>query len=156
MLSGRLVRMIEDHADQLTEGLIVDLKQNSRTPTYHKFDHADMYERIYKVYHDLGEWLSREAESQVETHYSNLGKRRADEGVPLSEVVYALIRTKTHLFAYTRRAGLFDSAMDLYQLQEFRRLVDHFFDDAVYYTARAYELEAASSHTPAVAHRGLA
>jgi len=28
--------MVEDHAEQLTESLIIDLKQNARTPEYHK------------------------------------------------------------------------------------------------------------------------
>jgi hypothetical protein len=145
--------MVEDHADQLTEGLIVDLKQNPRTPAYHDVAHGDMYDRIFKVYHDLGEWLSREAEQQVEAHYTDLGKRRAHEGVPLSEVLYALIRTKNHLFAYTRRTGLFDTAVDLYQLHEFRRLVEHFFDDAIYYTARAYEREFAATRSRVTAAR---
>ena len=145
MLSGRLVQMVEDHAEQLTESLIIDLKQNARTPEYHKLTDAEIHERVFKVYRDLGEWLGSEGEIQVESHYSRLGKMRADEGVPLSQVLYALIRTKKHLFAYIRRAGLFDSAMDLYQLQQFRRLVDDFFDKAIYYTARSYEHEQASN-----------
>ena len=143
MLSGRLVRMVEDHADQLTSGLIAELKRNPRTTDYHKLSDAEIHHRVFSVYHDLGEWLGTEAENLVEAHYSELGKRRATENVPLSQVLYALIKTKTHIFDYVRRAGLFDSAMDLYQLQEFRRLVDNFFDKANYYTARAYEDEMA-------------
>ncbi len=141
MLSERLVRMVEDHAEQLTSGLIADLKRNPRTAGYHKLADAEIHLRVFNVYHDLGEWLGKEAENLVDAHYSQLGKRRAVEAVPLSQVLYALIQTKAHLFDYIRRAGLFDSAMDLYQLQEFRRLVDNFFDKAVYYTARAYERE---------------
>jgi len=135
--------MVEDHAEQLTTGLIADLKQNPRTPEYRKFSDEELYRRVFSVYHDLGNWLGSEAANQVETHYSALGRRRAEESVPLSEVIYALIRTKTRLFEYVRRAGLFDSVVDLYQLQEFRRLVDSFFDQAIYYTARAYERELA-------------
>ena len=90
------------------------------------------------------EWLGTEAENVVETHYSSLGKQRAVEGVPLSQVLYALIQTKSHLFDYIRTAGLFNSAVELYQLYELRRLVDNFFDKAVYYTAGAYERELAS------------
>jgi hypothetical protein len=37
MLSGRLVKMIEDHAEQLTKGLIDELKQNPKTSEYHRF-----------------------------------------------------------------------------------------------------------------------
>ena len=143
MLSGRLVRMVEDHAEQLTNGLIADLKENPRTTDYHKLTEAEIHRRVYNVYHDLGEWLGKEGETLVETHYTALGKRRAADNVPLSQVLYALIKTKTHAIEYVRRAGLFDSAVDLYQLQEFRRLVDRFFDKAMYYTALGYEKELA-------------
>ena len=149
MLSKRLVKMVEDHAEPLTRGLIVDLKQNPRTSEYHKLSDAEIHRRVYAVYHNLGEWLGSETEDLVEAHYSSLGKRRALESVPLSQVLYALIQTKAHLFDYVRTAGVIDSAMELYQLQELRRLVDNFFDKAVYYTACAYEREAtlrASTH----------
>lgn len=151
MLSARLVKMIEDNAEQLTNGLIIDLKRNPRTSGYHHLSDAEIHQRVYNVYHDLGRWLGGDAESLVEAHYSNLGKRRAMESVPLSQVLYALIRTKAHLFEYVRRSGLFDSAVDLYQHQEFRRLVDIFFDKAIYYTARAYETEQALHYSPAMA-----
>jgi len=145
MLSGRLVEMVEDHADQLTQALVAELRQEPRALAYQRLSYADIYERVYSVYHDLGEWLGREAENLVEQQYSTLGKRRASEGIPLSQVVYVLIRTKTYLFEYVRRAGLFDSVMDLYQLQEFHRLVENFFDRAVYYAALGYERASALS-----------
>lgn len=143
--------MIEEHADQLTNGLIVDLKRNPRTSDYHRLSDAEIYQRVYNVYHDLGRWLGGDAENVVEAHYSNLGKRRAMESVPLSQVLYALIRTKAHLFEYVRRTGLLDSAVDLYRHEEFRRSVDIFFDKAIYYTARSYETEQALHSVPAMA-----
>jgi hypothetical protein len=143
--------MIEDHAEQLTSGLIVDLKRNPRTAGYHDLTDAEIHDRVYNVYHDLGSWLSGDSEKLVEAHYTNLGTHRAKESVPLSQVLYALIRTKAHLFEYVRREGLFDSVVDLYQHQEFRRLVDIFFDKAIYYTARAYETEQARHSVPAMA-----
>ena len=147
MLSGRLVHMVENHAEQLTNGLIADLKQNPRTSDYHRLSDDEIHRRVFHVYHDLGEWLGTERQSLVEAHYTSLGKLRADESVPLSQVLYALIKTKTHAIEYVRRVGLFDSAVDLYQLQEFRRLVDNFFDMAVYYTALSYERETAAHLT---------
>jgi len=58
MLSGRLVRMIEDHAEHLTQGLIVDLKGNPRTAEYHRLTDAEIYHQVYNVYHYFGKWLS--------------------------------------------------------------------------------------------------
>ncbi len=143
MLSTLLIEKIEDNAEQLTRNLVIDLKENPFTSEYHKLSPEEIRGRVYDVYHNLGEWLGSEAEGAVEARYSSLGKQRAIDAVPLSQVLYALIRTKKHLLEGIPTTGLFDSALGLYQLQEVRRLVHNFFDRAVYYTARAYERQAA-------------
>ena len=137
MLSDRLVRMIEHHADELTRALVGDLQSNPRTATYHRFFREAIHLRVYDVYKDLGSWLNSKAEEDIEARYTELGKQRHAEGVPLSEVVYALTLTKYHLRDYIRVAGLVDSAIDLYQALDLQRLLGQFFDKAVYYTVRA-------------------
>ncbi len=142
MLSDRLVRMIEHHADELTRALVEDLQSNPRTVSYHRFSREAIHLRTYNVYRDLGLWLNSKAEEDIEARYTELGKQRQAEGVPLNEVVYALTLTKYHLRDYIRAAGLADSAIDLYHALELQRLLGQFFDKAVYYTVRAYECAA--------------
>jgi len=139
MLSDRLVRLIEHHADELTRALVEDLHTNPRTVSYHRFSREAIQQRTYNVYKDLGLWLNSKAEEEIEARYTGLGKQREAEGIPLSEVVYALTLTKYHLRDYIRVAGLVDSAIGLYQALEFQRLLGQFFDKAIYYTVRAYE-----------------
>ena len=139
MLSNRLVRMIEHHADELTRALVDDLQTNPRTASYHKFSREAIHHRTYHVYKDLGLWLNNKAEEDIEARYTELGKQREAEGIPLSEVVYALTLTKYHLRDYIRGAGLVDPAVDLYQALDLQRALGQFFDKAVYYTVRAYE-----------------
>lgn len=141
MLSVRLVRIIEDHAEELTRALIQNLQSNPRTAAYHRLSLADLQHRAYNVYRNLGHWLGHETDKDIEATYSELGKKRSAEGIPLSEVVYALTLSKYHLRDYIRAAGLVDSAVDLYQEQELHRLVGHFFDRAIYYTVIGYERE---------------
>ena len=142
MLSDRLVRMIEQHADELTRALVEDLQSNPRTASYHRLSHETLRYRTYHVYKDLGLWLNSKAEEDIEANYTKLGKEREAEGVPLCEVVCALTLTKYHLRDYIRVSGLVDSAVDLYQALEFQRLLGQFFDKAIYYTVRAYERSA--------------
>ena len=54
MLSARLVRIIEDHAEQLTGGLMDDLLSNNRTRHYHHLTREELHHRIFDVYHNLG------------------------------------------------------------------------------------------------------
>jgi hypothetical protein len=147
MLSARLVRLIEDHAEELTHGVVEDLQKNPRTSEYHRLSRQEIHRRVYEVYHFLGRWLGEKSEDVIESLYTELGKTRSAEGVPLSEVIYALILTKYHLQDYIRSSGLIDSALGLYQLQELHRLVDSFFDRAIYYTTRGYEREGSPART---------
>ena len=153
MLSARLVRIIEDHAEQLTHGLIDDLLSNNRTPHYHGLTREELHHRTYDVYRNLGRWLSNETESAIESSYTHLGKRRLAEGIPLSEIVYSLGLTKQHLLEYIRVCGMIDSAVDLHGDRELQRLMGRFFDKAVYYTVRGFEQGADWQHLSAAVKR---
>jgi hypothetical protein len=145
--------MIEHHADELTRALVEDLRSNPRTPSYHRLSRETLHDRTYHVYKDLGLWLNSKAEEDVEANYTELGKKREAEGVPISELVYALILTKYHLRDYIRAAGLVDSAVDLYQEQELHRLLGRFFDKAIYYAVRAYERATNPREVAGAVHR---
>lgn len=151
MLATRLVQAIEAHAEEITRGVLEDLARNPRTPSYHRLPHAELHRRAYEVYRNLGRWLGEKTDATVEACYMDLGQERCAEGIPLSEVVYALILTKYHLRDYIRDRGLVESAVELYQEQELHRLVGHFFDKAMYYTVRGYEREMARRIRPAAA-----
>jgi hypothetical protein len=147
MLSTRLVTMIEDHAEELTRGVIRNLKTNSLTAHFQHMSYDEIHHRTYDVYRNLGHWLSHKSDEAIEATYSELGKKRFSEGVPLSQVVYGLILIKEHLRDYVQSSGLLDSALELYQEQELRRLVGHFFDRAIYFTVRGYESQTGHRHS---------
>jgi hypothetical protein len=141
MLSSRLIRAIEEHAEPLTQGVLSDLGQNPRTPAYHSLPQSELHRRVYDVYRNLGRWLgdTDQVDDPVEAAYGALGRTRKTEGIPLSEVVYALILTKHHLRDYIRTSGLVGSAVELYQEEELHLLIGRFFDKATYFTVRGYE-----------------
>jgi hypothetical protein len=151
MLSARLVRMIEDHAEELARGAVRDLQSHTRTAAYHKLSPEQLHRRVYDVYHNLGRWVGEKAEAAIEATYSELGRRRHAEGVPVSQVVYALILTKDHLRDYIRTTDVVDSAVELYQEEELNRMVGHFFDKAIYFTVKGYEAAASGARPQATA-----
>jgi hypothetical protein len=139
MISVRLVAMIEDHAEQLTAGLVDDLLRHPRVSGYHRLSPLELHNRAYDVYHNLSKWVARGSEHEVEATYSDLGRRRYNEGIPLSQVIFALVLTKNHLFDYVKTSGLSDSALDLYLELELVQVVNQFFDKAIYHAAQAFE-----------------
>ena len=64
MISVRLVAMIEDHAEQLTTGLVRDLERNPHTSEYHRLPPLELHNRAYEVYRNLGRWVARGSERE--------------------------------------------------------------------------------------------
>jgi hypothetical protein len=151
-LSDRLIRTIETNAEELTEGTVKKLQSSARTEAYHKLPHNDLYNRCYEIYHNLGLWLWEKSDQAIQARYNELGVKRFAEGIPLEQVSWALVLTKERLLEYLGGCGLGDSAMELYQQQEFVRLIGHFFDRALCYTAEGYERHA-SQKLAAEGHR---
>jgi len=141
-LSDRLIRTIENNAEEFAEATVKKLHSSTRTEAYHKLSHRDLYNRCYEIYHNLGLWLWEKSDHAIQAQYNELGEKRSQEGIPLAQVLWAIVMTKERLLEYLGACGLVDSAMDLYQQQEFVRLIGHFFDRAVCYTGEGYERQA--------------
>ena len=139
MLSTRLIQMIEAHAEQLTQGLVQQLKSHSRTASYKRFSDTEIHNRTYTVYKNLGAWTVGKPEGEIRCTYEALGLDRFEEGIPLHEVIYTLILTKNHLLNYVRTQGLGATALEIYGEQELASQVNRFYDSAIYYTAVGYE-----------------
>ncbi|MGH2508052.1 MAG: hypothetical protein ACRDHZ_11710 [Ktedonobacteraceae bacterium] len=146
--SNRLIRIIEVNAEELTRGTVENLQSNPRTISYHELSYSDLYNRAYEVYHDLARWLWEKSDQAIQAWYNELGKERFHQRVPLGEVLWALVLTKYRLLDYLRAWGLPDSAMELYQQQEFSQMIGQFFDRAICYTAEGYERETSFGQKP--------
>ena len=156
MLGARLLQLIQAHSHALINDVIKDLRTNERTPTFSRLDAADLETRISALYTNLGKWIGNPAEGTIRDEYQQMGRNRFREGVPVSEIVYALLLTKKHLRRYIRDYGLVDFAgdrvvpeellpLELHSIQELNYQVGEFFDRALYHLARGYETEAATS-----------
>jgi hypothetical protein len=153
MIAARLVELIEIHANRLTADVARDLVTSDRTPGFRAVPPPDLEQRIFEIVHHLGNWIGDPKAEAVHTEFTNWGSRRFDQGIKLSEIVYALIILKQHMRRYIADNGLVDASfprvdndyvlpMHLHSLQELNTRVDRFFDEALYYLARGYEDEA--------------
>ena len=139
MLSDRLVQIIQDHAGELTQGVLNDLAKNPRTAAYHMLPRTELHNRVYDVYRNLGQWITEKAEGPVSSTYMALGRTRRAEEIPLQQVVQALIVTKRHIVSYVRSSLPVDTAVELHQEEELNLMLGRFFDNAIYFTVKGYE-----------------
>jgi hypothetical protein len=152
LLAYRLVRLIEAHSDQLARNLLENVKDSEKTRAYtNHVPQEELRSRVSEVYKNLGEWLLGKTEADVQHRYEEIGARRAAQGVPLTELISALILTKDTLWEYLLREAVVERPVEVFGELELLQLLDQFFDRAIYYAAAGYE-HATSSHAAGARH----
>ena len=141
MLSSNLVRMIENHADQITAGLLERLREDPELPNLRKLPIPELRSRAGHILKHLGDWLSASDEKQIANSYEALGRIRFEEHVPLHECVRNFQRLKEHMVSYIRNQGLHQTTIELYAEEELEHLLGQFFDKVIYHIVRGYEVE---------------
>jgi hypothetical protein len=143
MLSYRLVRLIESHAGALAEGLEQKVKASVQVTHFRDISAQEMRERVYEIYRHLGEWLLGKNELDIEQRYREIGARRAQQKVPLSEVVQAIVLVKENLWEFLKSEAVAESAVEILGELELLQMLEMFFDRAIYYAVVGYEQEIA-------------
>jgi hypothetical protein len=143
MLSYRLVRLIESHAGALAEGLEQKVKASVQVTHFRDISAQEMRERVYEIYRHLGEWLLGKNELEIEQRYREIGARRAQQNVPLSEVVQAIVLVKENLWEFLKSEAVAESAVEILGELELLQMLEMFFDRAIYYAVVGYEQEIA-------------
>ena len=155
MFAIRMVHLIEDHADRLAEGLFRKLTTSQvccelleRVPS------SEVRERAYEIYHNLSDWILTKKDIEMKERYIGLGVRRARQGVPFSQFLYAIHATKEHLWEFLRQEGL--EPKELFAEIDLLHSMERFFDRALYFASIGYETELQSELVGAsLAHRDL-
>jgi hypothetical protein len=135
----RLVRLIETHADRLSQSLTRRLENDPRCAELRKVPREELEARSYEIFSHLTDWLLDKTEHDLERAYIELGVRRAKQQVALSHVLYAVTATKEQLWAFLQDEGVVTKPVELFGEMELFRLLDQFFDKALYYLATGYE-----------------
>jgi len=148
MMLYRLARLIEMHSQALAACLLDRVQNSEATPSYSRVPAEELKTRVYEIYRHLGEWLTSKDELDVERRYLAIGAKRALQGVPLSQLTWAIILTKENLWEFIKKESLLDRPVEVFGELEMLELLDQFFNRAIYY--------AAIGHEHAVAERGLA
>jgi hypothetical protein len=139
LLAYRLVKLIETHSDRLAETMLMRLQDCDKCETFKRVPREEFRQRVYEVYDHLGEWLLGKKEEDVARRYTEIGERRQQQGVLLSELMYAIILTREHLWNFLKNETNVEKPAEVFGELEIMELLEQFFDRAMYYAARGYE-----------------
>jgi hypothetical protein len=145
MMLYRLVRLIETHSQALASCLLDQVQNSELTPCFRKrVPPEELKDRVYEIYHHLGEWLMGKDEFHLEERYLKIGAKRAEQRVPLSEVVWVIVLTKENLWEFIKKESVLERPVEVFGELEMLQLLEQFFDRAIYYASVGYELEVAN------------
>lgn len=139
MRGHRLVHLIEAHSKELAGELLNRTHQSPHLPSFSKVPDRELRQRVYEIYSQLGQWLETRADRDIEQEYSRIGARRYRQGVPLSELVWAIVLTKDNLWDFLYRECVPGFESEVLAEHDVFRAVDHFFNRAIFYAARGFE-----------------
>jgi len=139
MLSYRLVRVIEYHSDSLAASLVRKVLASDRTAAYRSLPSQELKQRVHEIYHHLGTWIIDRSAPEIEQRYTAIGTSLAEQGVPLSELIWAIALTKQNLCEYIDDVTFSGRITELADKQEILQLLNQFFDEATYAATVGYE-----------------
>ena len=138
MISKSLVAQIESRSSRLTQEVMAAVRNDSRTSAYHRVPDTALREMTEKLFKNLRHWLTSRTDFAVEMYYQRLGRERYLQGVPLSQLVFALAIVRATLVGFLRGSAAGDDD-ELPLAHETTLAICDFIEKAVYYAARGYE-----------------
>jgi hypothetical protein len=139
MLAHRLMRLIETHANALAETLERKIESSERCTCYSRVSSDELKALVAGIYGHLGQWLVSKTEEDIERRYTMIGIRRAEQCVPVSQLLWCIVLVKENLWEYLRDNELLESTSQIFGELEMMQMVDQFFDRAMYYAVRGHE-----------------
>ena len=139
MLAYRLVRLIETHSEELASEHLQKLQSCGKCAGYTGVPAAEVSRTVGDTYRHLGAWLLGKGEREIEPRYRELGRRRAEQGVPLAELIWAIALVKENLVEFLLRQTAEPVSAELLGELEVVVALERFFDYAGYYSALGYE-----------------
>jgi hypothetical protein len=139
LLAYRLVKLIETHSDGLARSLHKRYLEDPRCSAYANVAQSELTQRVYEVYRHLGEWLMAKTDAEVEQRYLEIGAKRAEQGVPASQVMWMIWLVRENLWSYLQTHAELECPAEIFGEVELQEMLDHFFGHAMYYAALGHE-----------------
>ena len=139
MLTYRLVRLIETHAEKLASTLLDKVQHSEYTRSFSNVPPSELEERVTEIYRHLGDWLLAKTDLDLERRYREIGARRCRQHVPLAELVWAIVLAKQTLWEFLSWESVPERLPEVFGELDLLLLMGGFFDRAIHFAVLGYE-----------------
>lgn len=157
MRAPKLVQHMKANADSMSERVIQLIRNSDRcADLLLKVPVEDQKQAGREIYRNLTDWLANETDLVVQDYFVALGLRRAQQGVPFTDVFWVVCIAHEHLWEYIQQECLLDEPVEFWGGVNLLRSVTQFFDRALYFSLLGYQQASTDAFTDvpvAFAHR---
>ena len=140
MLSGKLVRLIESHWEEIISSVISRIHREPQMEHYGARLESELRDWGGVVLQNLGHWLTARTADEIGLRYEELGRKRFQEGIPLHEAVRCLAIFRERVLDFVEEHVVSKSSLELYAEEELDRHVGRFFDVLTIHMVKGYEI----------------
>lgn len=138
---------VHDHGEEIARMWLRDLRRSPQTPSYGVVSDEELVDASEFALTQVEEYFSgTPTGSDIGTFFHKLGETRAAQGLPLAELISAILLLKREIWMSARTHGVWESAMDLQRAVDLNRELGRFFDRAVYHATAGYTGYPLSTH----------
>lgn len=141
VLGDRLIDLCTRHADQMAEQWHYALISNPRTRSFKTLDKAICQRHAIFIYKNLGQmYFAEDCHEAVSSSFDTVGfaEDYFARGVPLEEVIYALILMRRRIWLHSEQQSLYVTPEDMNEVVLSINRVLLVFDYASYFVASRY------------------
>jgi hypothetical protein len=144
MRALKLIQHMKTNAERMTDEVLRKIRDSKRCSELLRVLSADEQKQsTLNVYRDLTAWLGTESDATIEQRYISLGALRARQGVPFSNLYWAICVAQEHLWAYMQQECLLEEPVEFWGGVILLRSLTQFFNRALYFAQLGYEQVAA-------------
>jgi hypothetical protein len=135
---------MKGNAERMSEEVLRKIRNSERCKQLLLAVPAEDQQRsTLAVYRDLTAWLGTESDATIEERYVSLGVRRAQQGVPFSNLYWAICIAHEYLWSYIQQECLLDEPVEFWGGVNLLSSLTQFFNRALYFALLGYEKVAA-------------
>jgi uncharacterized protein len=137
---SRLPRgFVLNYGEEIATLWLQDLRVSPQTPSYGVVSDEELVSASEFALQQVEEYFSgKPSQADVGLFFHRLGATRAAQGLPLPELISAILFLKREIWMSARQHGIWESAADLQRAVDLNRELGRFFDRAVYYASAGY------------------
>ncbi|RMD48873.1 MAG: hypothetical protein D6830_05970 [Ignavibacteria bacterium] len=140
MVYESLIAIAEKYKTAMAEEWFKEIKDSTFLSTYNNLTDPQIFERGKVLFENFYLWLQKGADDNfIQTYFQNVGRERAGEGFPLSEINYALFLEKKVLWKFISQKEV-DTLLTPADAVEFLAVISSYFDMGEFYILRGYML----------------